>query len=103
MATTKIEDYIKGRSGVLSLLNLTIKQEITENDYYEVTIMDDYKYRLDLLAERYLGDKNLYFFIIWINEIYSLDDLEAGVNIKIPSLEFIDRFRDDMRIIRGNI
>ena len=99
----KVKTYIKDRFDNYSLMNLNIKTYLTENDYTEFEITDRYKYKIDSIARDLLGDTDLYFFIIWINPIYSYEDLDEGITIKIPTLDFIKRVKKDLEIFRGKI
>ena len=100
----RTKTYYMDRFGNFSLMNLNVKTYLTENDYTEFEITDEYKYRLDKIAnEIILNDIDLYFFIIWINNIYSFDDLEVGEIIKIPTVDFIRRVKKDLESIRGKV
>jgi len=93
--------FLTDRNGGTSLMNLNILDYLTENDYFQITISDQYKYRLDKIARDYIGDSSYYYFIIWINSFDSLDDLDSGNVINIPTLSFIQRYRNEMKLVRG--
>lgn len=99
MTTTDL--YLTDRNGGQSLMNLDILDYLTEDDYIEIVISDIHRYRPEKIAQTYLGNKNYYFFIFWINEILSLDDLESGSVIKIPTLDFINRYFNEMKLVRN--
>jgi hypothetical protein len=102
MDIKKIETYITSRNGTMSLLNLpNLNDYLTTDDYFFFQITDEYKYRLDKIAEDQIGDKSYYFFIMWLNDITSLDDLDSETIIKIPKLSFITKVKKDLEIIRG--
>lgn len=95
------EEYLTSRGGTQSLMNLNIMDYLTVNDYYEWIIDDSHKYRPDKIAKDLLGEEKYYIFIFWINSIETLDDLDSGLTIKIPTKTFIQRYRDEMKLIRG--
>jgi hypothetical protein len=98
-----IKNFLTDRSGNYSLMNLRIKEYLTENDYYEITITDKYQYRFDLIARDYMGMNSwdYWYFIFWINDIYDLDELTSGTVIKIPSYNFIRKIRNQIKEERG--
>lgn len=101
MSIKLVNTYLTSRNGNISLLNLNIRQYLTEDDYTEVTINDFYKFRLDIQSSDYIGDPEYYFFIMFINNITSLDDISPGKILKIPTNNFIEKYRDIVRIERG--
>ena len=95
MSQYDLKDYLTDKNGNVSMMNfIDIFGDLTTDDYYEVLLTDNYKYRLDLLAQDYLGNASLYFFIMIINNITSINDLGAGMTIKIPNASFITRYYD---------
>ena len=93
--------YLTGRNGNSSMLNLNIRQNIRQDDTYEIIITDEYRYRIDKIAKDFIGSSDYHFFIIWINNIKNFDDIDSGKVIKIPTLNFIKKFRNEMKIMRG--
>jgi hypothetical protein len=70
-----INTYLTDKNGYISLLNkLDFLENLTVNDYTTVTLTDSYSNRLDLLARDFLGNKNLYFFIMWLNDLDDFKD-----------------------------
>jgi nucleoid-associated protein YgaU len=45
--------------------------------------------RIELLAQRYLGDVNLWWVIADYNDLFFCQKLEIGVKLRIPSLEHV--------------
>ena len=43
--------------------------------------------RIELLAQRYLGDVNLWWVIADYNGLFFCQDLVVGANLRIPSME----------------
>ena len=80
-----------------SPMNNTFLQEITDSDYTTVIIMEAEKCRVDLIATKYYNDENLYIFILWINNITDVNDLDAGNSIKIPTLDYIRKYYDRLK------
>ena len=98
MSKYDIIDYMTGVNTETSMMNfIDIKSDLTTDDYYEVILSDNYKYRLDLLADVLLGNKQLYFLIMLINEINTLNDLEAGDTLKIPTTNFIEKYYNRLK------
>lgn len=98
----RIETFMKGKNEILSLLNVNIKNYLTDSDYFYLLITDIYKFKLHKIAEDYIGDEEYYFYIIWINDIKTLADIDSGITIKIPTLKFIKRYKNEMKTERGN-
>jgi hypothetical protein len=70
-----LELYLTDENGVKSLMNrIDFLDFVTEDDYTLFQINDKYQYRADMISQDLLGNKNLYFFIIWLNELDSLVD-----------------------------
>ena len=70
-----IELYLTDLNGYKSLMNrIDFLDFVTEDDYTLWQITDKYQHRADMIAEDFLTNKNLYFFIIWLNELDSLVD-----------------------------
>ena len=88
-----LQDYLTDKNGNVSMMNfIDIKDNITTDDYYPVVLSDNYKYRLDLLAGDYLGNKSLYFLIMILNDISTLNDIEPGSTINLPTTKFITKY-----------
>ena len=93
MSQYVLQDYLIDKNGAVSMMNfIDIKDNITTDDYYPVILSDNYKYRLDLLAQDYLGNKALYFLIMILNDISILDDIGPGSAINLPTTQFITKY-----------
>ncbi|MGA2434102.1 MAG: hypothetical protein ABSG25_02330 [Bryobacteraceae bacterium] len=103
MSDTLVSTYLTDRNGHYSLMNLNIKQYLTTNDYTEVIVSDKYEYRFDLIAQDYMGvnSNEYYFFLFWVNQMYDFEGFALGSTIKIPTLAFIQRIRDQIKVQRG--
>lgn len=98
----KVSTYLRGRNGELSLLNIVdIMSYLTEDDYETLLVTDENKYRLDLITEKSIGNYKYYFFVCWLNNIESLDDIRSGVTLKIPKISFIKKYKSEIELIRG--
>jgi hypothetical protein len=98
---TNIKDYITDRSGNMSMLNLNVKDYLTDIDWYNILITDENKYRIDLISEKYLFNNQYYIYILMINDIVTYEDLGPGKYIKIPTLDFINRVIKQLKEERG--
>ena len=102
MDANEVRTYLTGRNGSLSLMNrINLNDYLTESDYINFEITDQYQYRLDKISEDFIGHRDYYFFIIWLNDIESLDDIVSGEIIKVPKLSFIKKVRKDIKVLRG--
>ena len=59
-----LSDYIN------DLKKLSVEVELTKNEYYT------YRYRPKLLANFLYGNGELYFIILWVNDIWSVKDFD---------------------------
>ena len=79
-----IEFYLTDKNKYVSLMNrVDFLDYVTENDYTLFQINDKYQYRADMIAEDLLGNKNLYFFIIWF-----LYGIAALLNYKMKNIMY---------------
>jgi hypothetical protein len=75
MLISDLETYLTDKNGVISFMNrVDFINFLVEDDYFDLVISDKYEYRIDLLSIDYLGNKNLYFFISWLNNLDSFLD-----------------------------
>ena len=75
MLISDIETYFTDKNNIISLMNrIDFLDFLTEDDYSDFVISDKYEYRIDLIANDFLKDKNLYFFISWLNNLDSFVD-----------------------------
>lgn len=98
---TRVNYYLTNYLSDYSMLNLTFVDEMTENDYVQFLITDNYSYRIDRIAKVvYPSQKNpekYYIFILWASGITSIEDLKVGDNqetkiLKCPTIDYINRF-----------
>ena len=93
MSQYDLSDYLLDKNGNTSMMNFEdILGDFTTDDYEEIVLSDNYKYRVDLLARDYLGNSALYFLILMVNQIKSLDDINSGVTIKMPNANFVNKY-----------
>jgi hypothetical protein len=70
-----VNTYLTDKNLEVSLLNkLDFIDSITEDDYSKFIITEYYANRLDLISADMIGDKNLYIFIMWLNNIEDFED-----------------------------
>lgn len=75
MDISDLEVYLTDKNKVGSLMNrMDFLDFITDDDYTLIQINDKYQFRADMIAQDFLGNKNLYFFIIWLNQLDSFVD-----------------------------
>ena len=75
MDISDIEVYLTDKNNYKSLMNrIDFVNFVTEDDYNLFQLTDKYQFRVDMIADDLLGNKNLYFFIIWLNGSDSLVD-----------------------------
>ena len=67
-------------------------QESDEDRTHIVTIRDEY--RIDMIAQRYYGDRTLYWLIAQANNLRSTFFIPRGTKLRIPPREFAFERRD---------
>ncbi len=98
---TDLSDYQMDRYGNQNGLNIGLNfRDLGPDDYTYYTIVDRVKFRPDLIAKEQLGNENLYFIILWINSLTSLESLDSGKTIKIPTITWL---RANYEIIKKEI
>ena len=71
--------YFTDKNQNISMMNrLSFLEYLTINDYYSVTINDSIKFRLDKITEYYLQNPDYYIFIMWLNGIKNISELDVG-------------------------
>lgn len=94
MNSEYINDYFVDFDGNISAMNLDVETIFIEGDYFYYEIEDKFSYRPDLMAREYIGNENLYFLILWLNDIRNPQYMRPGVTIKIPTPEFLTKLID---------
>jgi len=101
MAVNQTKYYLSGRDKTISMYNLDILDRLTDDDFTEYIISDNYKFRADKIALVYLGDRNLSFIILWINRITDWSELDSGQTIKLIKRTSIFKIYDALKIERN--
>ena len=98
---TNIDFYLINYESNYSLMNITFKDEMTENDYYEYIIDEFSKYRIDKVAKKTYNNSKYYIFITLSNNDCSIESLIPGRKLIIPKLEYIQYYVNKYRKING--
>ena len=70
-----LEVFLTDKNNYVSMMNrVDFLSFVTEDDYFLYQLTDKHEYRVDLISEEFLGNKNLYFFFIWLNSAETFVD-----------------------------